>query len=203
MLLDELPDAARREMLAERFVPGHDIDELVEQIAARAGGNAFFIQELLDTLIERGILVADGDDGEYPGLLRWVKRDAPIHVPSTVEDLILDAHRLAAAGRERDDARPRRGARPPRLGGARVARCSAARCGSSSTSWSAAACCRPHDGEYRFKNDMTMTVAYGLIPHDVARPDAPRGRGADRRRRRLSPRPGRRADRAPPRARRR
>ena len=78
-------------------MPGHDIDDLVEQIAARAGGNAFFIQELLDTLIERGILVADADDGEYPGLLRWVKRDAPIHVPSSVEDLDPDAHRRAAA----------------------------------------------------------------------------------------------------------
>src|SRR4029079_9655355 len=88
-LLDELPGEARKQLLAERFVPGHDIAELVEMIAARAGGNAFFIQELLDTLIERGILVADGEDGEAPGLLRWVKRDAPIHVPSTVEDLLL------------------------------------------------------------------------------------------------------------------
>src|SRR5690606_33802974 len=32
VVLEELPDAARRQMLAERFVPGHDIDELVEQI---------------------------------------------------------------------------------------------------------------------------------------------------------------------------
>src|SRR6185369_10515970 len=72
--LDELPDGARRELLAERFVPDHDFDDLIEQIAARAGGNAFFIQELLDTLIERGILVADADDGEYPGMLRWVNR---------------------------------------------------------------------------------------------------------------------------------
>ena len=78
------PPARRRAVRA-----GHDIDELVEQLAARAGGNAFFIQELLDTLIERGILVADTEDGEWPRLLRWVKRDAPIHVPSTVEDLLL------------------------------------------------------------------------------------------------------------------
>src|SRR3954451_25423910 len=89
--LDELPGAARRQLPAERSVPGHDIDDLVDQIAARAGGNAFFIQELLDTLIERGILVPDTDDGEYPGMLRWVKRDAAIHVPSSVEELILMA----------------------------------------------------------------------------------------------------------------
>src|SRR4029079_13489222 len=85
----ELPDAARRELLADRLVPGPDTDELVEQIAARCGGNAFFIQELLDTSTERGILVADRADQEYPGRLRWVQHDAPIHVPSSVEDLIL------------------------------------------------------------------------------------------------------------------
>jgi predicted ATPase len=163
--LEELPDTARRALLAERFVPGHDIDDLVEQIAARAGGNAFFIQELLDTLIERGILVPDGDDGEYPGLLRWVKRDAPIHVPSSVEDLILTRidslppvdketivhaavlgrHVSAAALSALLD-------RPVRLELDDLVR---------------RGLLSPHDGEYRFKNDMTMTVAYGLIPPDT------------------------------------
>ena len=38
-------------------------------------------------LLERGILVAD--ETANTGLLRWVKRDAPIAVPSTIEDLIL------------------------------------------------------------------------------------------------------------------
>jgi predicted ATPase len=166
VVLDELPDAARREMLAERLVPGPDVDELIEQIAARCGGNAFFIQELLDALVERGVLVAQRDDQEHAGLLRWVKRDAPIQVPSTVEDLILsriDAlpaaereavvhaavlgrHVSAAAlssllgrpARPELDALVRRGLMSP----------------------------RDEVDEYRFKNDMTMTVAYGLIPTD-------------------------------------
>src|SRR5262249_35436966 len=51
VLLDEMADGGRREMLAERLVPGPDVDELIERIAARCGGNAFFIQELLDTLV--------------------------------------------------------------------------------------------------------------------------------------------------------
>ncbi|CAN5775894.1 hypothetical protein BH11MYX2_BH11MYX2_10580 [soil metagenome] len=89
VVLDELPEAARRQLLEERFVPGIDINDLVDQIAKRAGGNAFFINELLDTLIERGIGVADTDEDEHPGLLRWVKRDAPILVPSSVEDLLV------------------------------------------------------------------------------------------------------------------
>ena len=103
---EELPDAARTGLIQERFVPGHDIDELAAQISARAGGNAFFILELLDTLVERGIVVADGDDGEFPGLLRWIKRDAPIHVPSTVEDLILTRIDALPAG-ERTRSRTR------------------------------------------------------------------------------------------------
>src|SRR5262249_30621183 len=44
VVLDELPDVARREMLTARFVPGHDIDELADQIVARCGGNPFFVQ---------------------------------------------------------------------------------------------------------------------------------------------------------------
>jgi tetratricopeptide (TPR) repeat protein len=164
-VLDELPDLARRQMLAERFVPGHDIAELVEQIAARCGGNAFFIQELLDTLVERGILVPDGDgrDSRDRPLLRWVMRDAPIQVPSTVEDLLVSrieslpsaereaivhaavlgrhvsatalSHLLGRPIRLELDDLVRRGLLSP----------------------------RPDVDEYRFKNDMTMSVAYGLI----------------------------------------
>ncbi len=163
--LEELPDAARREMLSERFVPGHDIGPLVEQLAARAGGNAFFIQELLDTLIEQGILVPDSDDGEYPGQLRWVKRDAPILVPSTVEDLILTRIDSLPAS-EKDTLihasvlgrHVSAGSLSALLGRpVRLELDELVRRGLLS----------PHDGEYRFKNDMTMTVAYGLIPPDT------------------------------------
>jgi len=194
VLLDELPDAARRQMLVERFVPNHDIDDLVEQIAARCGGNAFFIQELLDTLIERGILVPDDDDSETPGLLRWVKRDAPILVPSTVEDLILTridalppAERetlihAAVLGRHVSSAalsqllgRPLRAELDELV--RRGLLSAVVRPGEQ-----AAPPPPPTDpdeppprlsmldiggGAFRFKNDMTMTVAYGLIPPDV------------------------------------
>ncbi len=165
VVLDELPDAARREMLAERFVPGHDIDDLVEQIVSRAGGNAFFINELIDTLIERGILVADGDEDEHPGLLRWVKRDAPIHVPSTVEDLLVtridglppfEKETLvysAVLGRHIPPAQLQTLlGRPVRLELDELVRR-----GFLSPVEGA-------EGGVRFKNDMTMTVAYAMIP---------------------------------------
>jgi eukaryotic-like serine/threonine-protein kinase len=165
VMLEELDDATRREMLVARFVPGHDIDDLLTQIAARAGGNAFFIQELLDMLIERGVLVADPDTGEYPGLLRWVQRDAPIHVPSSVEDLVLARiDSLPPAERETMVHAAVLGrhvsaaalslllGRPARLELDELVR---------------RGLLSPADGEYRFKNDMTMTVAYGMIPHEV------------------------------------
>ncbi|HVK87657.1 MAG TPA: tetratricopeptide repeat protein [Kofleriaceae bacterium] len=165
VVLDELPDAARRELIAERFVPNHDIEDLADQIVTRAGGNAFFIQELLDTLVELGVCVPDADDGEYPGLLRWVKRDAPIHVPSSVEDLILaridglppaekdTLIHAAVLGRHVTAAQlTALLGRPVRLELDDLVR---------------RGFLSPADSEYRFKNDMTMTVAYGMIPHDA------------------------------------
>ncbi|MFN0249297.1 MAG: serine/threonine-protein kinase PknK [Kofleriaceae bacterium] len=165
VVLEELPDAARREMLEERFVPGHDIDDLIEQIVSRAGGNAFFINELIDTLVERGILVADGDEDEHPGLLRWVKRDAPIHVPSTVEDLLVtridglpssEKETLvyaAVLGRHISPAQLQTLlGRPVRLELDELVRR-----GFLSP-------VEGPEGGVRFKNDMTMTVAYAMIP---------------------------------------
>jgi eukaryotic-like serine/threonine-protein kinase len=176
--LDELGDQARRQLLAERFVPGHDIDELAEQVVARCGGNPFFVQEMLDTLIERGILVADGDDGEFPGLLRWVKRDAPLHVPDTIEDLILTRIDALPAGEKdvlvhaailgRHVSAPALTAlldRPVRLElDELVRRGLLSPVGPSASRDSGTI---QVGGEYRFKNDMTMTVAYGLIPAET------------------------------------
>jgi len=86
--LEELDDAQRMEMVRREFVPGENVDALAQQIVARAGGNPFFIREVLDSLEERGIVLAEPEDGEHPGLLRWVVRDAPIQVPTSVESLL-------------------------------------------------------------------------------------------------------------------
>jgi len=163
--LEELPDAARRQLLAERFVPGHDIDDLIAQIAARAGGNAFFIQELLDTLTERGILVADSDDGEYPGQLRWVKRDAPILVPSTIEDLILT--RIDSLPANEKDTIIHAAILGRHVSAASLSALLGRPVRLELDDLVRRGLLSPHDGEYRFKNDMTMTVAYGLIPNDT------------------------------------
>jgi eukaryotic-like serine/threonine-protein kinase len=163
--LDELSDADRRAMLAERFVPGHDIDALVDQIAARAGGNAFFIQELLDALIERGVLVADPGDGMRPGLLRWVKRDAPIHVPSTVEDLLLT--RIDGLPPGEKEALVHAAVLGRHVSAAVLAQLVGKPVRLELDELVRRGLLSPQEGEYRFKNDMTMTVAYGLVPPET------------------------------------
>jgi eukaryotic-like serine/threonine-protein kinase len=165
IFLEELSEEPRRQLLDERFAPGQDIDALAEEIFSRAGGNPFFVNEILDSLLERGIVSSDPEDGEHPGLLRWVRRDAPIHVPSTIEDLLIaridrmspikKETLLHAAVLGRNVSAAALAAllgRPVRLELDELVRH-----GFLAT----------RDGEYRFKNDMTMTVAYGLLPLDA------------------------------------
>lgn len=162
IFLEELGEEPRRQLLNERFVPGHDLDALADEIFSRAGGNPFFVNEILDSLLERGIVETDGDDGQYPGRLRWVRRDAPIEVPTTIEDLLIaridrmspikkeTLLHAAVLGRNVSAAAVTSMlGRPVRLELDELVRH-----GFLAT----------RDGEYRFKNDMTMTVAYGLLP---------------------------------------
>lgn len=171
IFLEELPDEHRRQLLRERFAPDQDIEPLADQIFARAGGNPFFVNEILDSLLERGIVAEQGEDSEHPHLLRWVRRDAPIAVPSTIEDLLIARiDRLAPPKKE------------TLLHAAVLGR-------NVSAGMLAVLLGRPvrleldelvrhgflatRDGEYRFKSDMTMTVAYGLLPAEI-RADAHR-----------------------------
>ena len=86
--LHELDDASRLKLVERRFVPGEDIAPLSEKIIARAGGNPLFISEMIDSLADRGILAVEGGDGPAGGLLRWVERAAVFDVPPTVESLL-------------------------------------------------------------------------------------------------------------------
>ncbi|MBP9085368.1 MAG: protein kinase [Kofleriaceae bacterium] len=163
--LGELSDASRRQMIVERFVPDEDVEDLIAQILQRAGGNPFFINEILDALVERGIVVPT--EHMSPGttdapLLRWERRDAAFLMPSTIEDLLItridhlpsnekDAIIYAAVlGRHVSAAHlSALLGRPARLELDELVRRDLL---------------APEDGEYRFKNDMTMSVAYSLLP---------------------------------------
>ncbi len=160
--LEELGPKHRIEMVTGRFVPGDDVGELAKQIVARTGGNPFFVEEMLDALTEKGVVVAEPEDSVHPGLLRWVARDAMIQVPSTVESLIatrLDVlpqeeketlFHAAIFGRvfdppalERLMGRPIQERLDQLVGRGLIA---------------------ARNNQYVFRNDITMRVSYALLP---------------------------------------
>jgi tetratricopeptide (TPR) repeat protein len=157
--LDELDPAARAALVASRFAPDDDVAELAEQILARSGGNPFFILEQLDALAERGIIAPAP---EHPGRYRWVERDAPLQVPTSVEDLLITRiDRLPE--REKQTvlcaAVLGRVVAPPA-----VAAILGRQVKPELDELVRRGLVVPHEGEYRFKNDTIMTVAYGLVP---------------------------------------
>jgi serine/threonine protein kinase/tetratricopeptide (TPR) repeat protein len=83
ILVAELGVAEREELVKSRFENAEDAEALGRKILDRAGGNPFYIHEILESLVERGILSQDKD-----GLLRWVRRDEAIAVPTTVEQVV-------------------------------------------------------------------------------------------------------------------
>jgi eukaryotic-like serine/threonine-protein kinase len=86
ILVGELGPREREELVVARFEDQKDARELARQILERAGGNPFYIQEILESLVERGILAHA--PGKTAGPLRWVKRDEAISVPTTVEAVV-------------------------------------------------------------------------------------------------------------------
>ncbi len=161
LLVDELDGEARRRLVTSRFVAGSDVGALADQILARAGGNPFFVLELLDALAERGVIAEAAGQG---GLFRWVKPDAPLQVPTSIEDLLIT----------RIDNLPER-EKQVLLTAAVVGRTVPAPVLAAMLGKSARAeldeltrrgLLIAADGEHRFKNDMIMTVAYGLLGAD-------------------------------------
>ncbi|HVV85833.1 MAG TPA: tetratricopeptide repeat protein, partial [Kofleriaceae bacterium] len=156
--VDELDAEARRTLVRSRFVPGAEIGPLADQLLARAGGNPFFILEMLDALAERGVIAeAPGAGGRYA----WVKPDAPLQVPTSIEDLLIT----------RIDNLPD-GEKQVLLTASVVGRTVPAPVLASMLGKSPRAeldelvrrgLLVAAEGEHRFKNDMIMTVAYGLV----------------------------------------
>jgi len=85
--LAELPGDALRELVVEQLGDGGDMTTIVDQIVGRAQGNPFFANEIIDSLIERRILVPvtlSGDD-EAPRYRQ--ARPGAIRLPTTMEGL--------------------------------------------------------------------------------------------------------------------
>jgi predicted ATPase/class 3 adenylate cyclase len=85
ILVGELGPRERAELVQSRLADAASAEGLADQILERAGGNPFYINEIIESLVERGILQTAPDSG---GRLRWVKRDEEIQVPTSVEAVV-------------------------------------------------------------------------------------------------------------------
>ena len=83
--IGELGPRDREELVASRFVDPVAARPLLDQILDRAGGNPFFIEELVESLLERGVLA---EDVAQPERLVWRQKDEGLSVPTTVEAVV-------------------------------------------------------------------------------------------------------------------
>jgi tetratricopeptide (TPR) repeat protein len=78
-------DEARR-LIHSRLADGEPADALAQIILEKTGGNPLFIREMIGALVEQGVLQADTQASGRP--LRWIKSDASIQIPTTIEGVV-------------------------------------------------------------------------------------------------------------------
>jgi tetratricopeptide (TPR) repeat protein len=83
LTLRQLGDEDRLRLVFERLGEGDEAKELARQICARTGGNPFFIHEVIEALIDRGVVRFDGPERR----LR-IDRRGPIRIPTTLDGAI-------------------------------------------------------------------------------------------------------------------
>ena len=94
LALRALSGDAHRELLVSLFGEGTIPQHLEQQILEGAEGNPFYLEELVGTLAETGVLVRDGDGWRFD-------HEAKIVIPPTVEKVILARiDRLSARDRD-------------------------------------------------------------------------------------------------------
>ncbi len=164
LMLGDLALDDRTQLILDRFAPGEDARSLATAILAKTGGNPFFIQETIEALVERGALTLSP---EHPGKLVRARRDAEVLLPTSVEALVavrLDhlpdgpkatLARAAVIGRDFATADLE----------ALLGRPAAADLALLVTR----GLCDVTPAGHTFRNDLTLQVAYELLPPDDRR----------------------------------
>jgi tetratricopeptide (TPR) repeat protein len=84
--LGELDEHARRELIVRRFEDEASASELADAVLARTGGNPLFIEQVLASLLDRGVIAWNA----HGRLLTLRQRGAQIDVPPSVEAALAD-----------------------------------------------------------------------------------------------------------------
>ena len=160
--LDELDTDDAVKLVRRRFVPDEQIDDLAKEIVSRAGGNPLFLTEMVDSLVDRKILLAEPEGSEYEGLLRWSKREAPVQIPSSIEALLVSKiDRLPQAAKHSLMHAAILGRRfEKRSLTALLAR----PVDTDLSELQKRGLLAEEGGKYQFKSELAMTVAYQLVP---------------------------------------
>jgi class 3 adenylate cyclase/tetratricopeptide (TPR) repeat protein len=82
LLIEALPPRSAEELLNALMGRGTDLDEVKEFLIEHTKGNPFFLEELVRTMVEAGVL--DGDRGAY----RQAKPLQSIQVPASVQAVL-------------------------------------------------------------------------------------------------------------------
>jgi predicted ATPase len=159
LVVDELGAEERTRLVASRFADGEDVAALAHEITAVAGGNPFFIREVLDSLEERGILAERG------GKLTWVRRDAPVAVPTSVEALV--ATRLERLPPSEKETLSRAAVFGREFTAAALAALVGRNVDDDLLALVRRVLVERRGATLAFRNDVTLRVAYDLIPKDV------------------------------------
>ena len=86
--LAELPDPMIKRLVVEHLGAGKDMEVISDQITGRAQGNPFFAGEIIESLIERGIITpVTTASGGADGIKYRQTRPGAIRLPTTMEGL--------------------------------------------------------------------------------------------------------------------
>ncbi len=187
--LGDLGPREREELVLARFgstpggtAPGdEEAAELAREILSKTGGNPLFIRECIESLLERGVLAPVPSQGTDSGAgaaaasaqprLKWVKRDAPIQVPTSVEALV--ATRLDRLPPAEKEALAHASVWGPSFAATDVSVLLGRDAADALDKLTTRGLLEkvapgpagvPLEGAYRFRNEMTMEVAYGGLP---------------------------------------
>lgn len=84
--LQEFDERARRDFILGRFEDRDEAESLTDSILASTGGHPLFIEEMLATLLNRGV-VTWNDSGRK---LSVVERDVPLKLPPSIEHALMN-----------------------------------------------------------------------------------------------------------------